>query len=108
MQSGMVDRLRSDFTSAISSDEVTLDSSIAELREKISQQDFLHPLSIYSRAHLRKIDELLGRISKTQLQDDPLEVAVAVESVLELLARLEVTVEQSAASERRIEANRST
>ena len=108
MQGGIVERLRSHFTSAISSDEVTLDSSIARLRETISQPDLLQPLSIYSRAHLRKIDELLGRSSKAQLQDDPLEVAVAVESVLELLARLEVTVEQSAASEKRIEANRST
>ena len=108
MQSGMIQRLRSDFTSAISSDEVTLDASIARLRESISAPDFLTPLSIYSRAHLRKIDDALSRISKVHLRDDPLQVAGAVESILELLGKLESTVEQSAASEKRIESNRVT
>jgi len=108
MQSGMVQQLHSEFTSAISSDEVTLDASIARLRESISAPDFLTPLSIYSRAHLRRIDEALSRIGKAQLRDDPLQVAGAVESILELLGKLESTVEQSAASEKRIESNRVT
>jgi hypothetical protein len=108
MQSGMVGRLRTDFTAAISSDKETLDASITRLRERISEPDFLKPLSIYSRAHLRKIDEVLARISNAQLSDDALQVAAAVESVLDLLGRLETTVEQTAASEKRIESNRTT
>jgi hypothetical protein len=119
MHSDMVERLRSDFRAAISSDKATLDAAMARLREKIAQEDFLKPLSIYSRAHLRKIDDVLARISNAQLSDDALQVAAAVESVLELLGRLETTVEQTAgrlettveqtaAGEKRIDANRST
>ena len=104
----MIERLRSEFATAISSNGIALDPLIAGLREKISDPDFIKPLSIYSRAHLRRIDDVLARIGKAQLQDDPLQVAGAVESVLELLARLETTVQQSAASEKRIEANRSS
>jgi len=109
MQSVTVRRLRSDFTTAISStrNDLTLDPSIAKLREKISEADFLKPFSIYSKAHLRRIDDLLHRISNARLRDNPLQVAVAVESILELFARLEVTVRQSVESDRRIEANRS-
>jgi hypothetical protein len=108
MQNGMIERLRSDFRSAISADYDAVDSAIAGLRDQISASDFVDPLSIYSRAHLRKIDDALARIGRAGLRDDPLQVAIAVESVLELLARLETTVRQSAASARKIEANRVT
>ena len=107
MQNIVVRRLRSDFNAAISSNQndVTLDPSIAKLREKMSGPDFLKPFSIYSKGHLRRIDGLLSRISKAHLKDNPLQVALAVDSILELFARLEITVEQSAASDKRIEAN---
>jgi hypothetical protein len=57
-------KLRSDFTAAISSDQndVTLDPSIVNLRERISAADFLEPFSIYSRGHLRKMDDSLSHI----------------------------------------------
>jgi hypothetical protein len=108
MRSGIVEQLRSDFTTAITADKAVLDVAIGRLREKIAQPDFLKPLSIYSRAHLRKIDDVLARISNAQLSDDALQVAAAVESVLDLLGRLETTVEQTEASDKRIESNRST
>ena len=110
MQNVVVSRLRRDFTAAISSNrnDVTLDPSIAELRQKISGPDFLKPFSIYSRGHLRRIDDVLSRISKAHLRDNPLQVALAVDSILELFARLEITIEQSVASDKRIEANRSS
>ncbi len=110
MLDATVRELRDDFAAAISSIEsdVTLDRSIAELRDKISRPDFLKPFSIYSKGHLRRIDESLCDISTTRLKNDPLQVALAVESVLELFARLGTTVEQSTASDKRIEANRSS
>jgi hypothetical protein len=45
MQNIVVRRLRSDFNAAISSNQndVTLDPSIAKLREKMSGPDFLKP-----------------------------------------------------------------
>ena len=102
--------LRADFTAAISSDqnEVVLDPSIAKLREKISEPSFLGPFSIYSRGHLRRIDYFLCCISAARLRDNPLQVALAVDSILKLFDRLEITVKQTAASERRIEAARSS
>ena len=102
--------LRSDFTAAISSNQndVTLDPSIAKLREKISEPTFLGPFSIYSRGHLRKMDEFLSHISNARLKDDPAEVALAVDSILQLFDKLEITVEQSAASDKRIEVARSS
>jgi len=102
-------KLRSDFTAAISSDQndVTLGPSIAKLKEKICETGFLEPFSIYSRGHLRKMNEFLNHISNDRLKDNPLQVALAVDSVLQLLDRLEITVEQSAASDKRIEAGRS-
>ncbi len=102
--------LRADFTAAISSNEneVVLDPSIAKLREKISEPGFLEPFSIYSRGHLRKVDEFLSHISNARLKDDPAEVALAVDSILQLFDKLEITVEQSAASDKRIEAARSS
>ena len=110
MQNVTVRRLRSDFTTAISStqNDLTLDPSIAKLRKKISEADFLKPFSIYSKGHLRRIDDCLHRISNARLKDDPLQVAVAVESILELFTRLESTVQQSVESDKRIEANRSS
>jgi propanediol dehydratase large subunit len=101
--------LRSEFTAAISSDQndVTLDPSIAKLRQKISETGFLEPFSIYSRGHLRKMNKFLNHISKARLKDNPLQVALAVDSVLQLFDRLEITVKHSAASDKRIEAGRS-
>jgi hypothetical protein len=46
----VLSKLRSDFTSAISSNQndVTLDPSIGGLRQRISEPSFLGPFSIYS------------------------------------------------------------
>jgi hypothetical protein len=87
---------------------VTLDPSIAKLSEKISDPDFLGPFSIYSRGQLRKMNDFLSRISNARLKDDPLQVAMAVDAVLKLFDGLEVTVRQSEAADKRIEARRST
>lgn len=109
MQNVDLTELRSDFTAAISSDQndVTLDPSIAKLRAKISETGFLEPFSIYSRGHLRKMDEFLNDISTARLRDNPLQVALAVDSILQLFNRLQITVKQSAASDKRIDAGRS-
>jgi len=110
MQNVVVTKLRSDFTAAISSDQndVTLDPSIAGLLDKISGADFLEPFSIYSRGHLRKMADFLSHIGNVQPKEDPVRVACAVEEIFKLFGRLEVTVKQTAASERRIEAARSS
>ena len=110
MQNVALAKLRSDFAAAISStqNDVTLDPSIAKLRWKISEQGFIELFSIYSRAQLRKINDLLNQISNVRLKDNPLQVALAVDSVLKLFDELEITVKQSAASEKRIEAGRSS
>ncbi len=109
MQTIALAKLRSEFLAAISSDQndVTLDPAIARLRESISEAAFLEPLSIYSKSQLREMDEALGVISKVRLKDDPLRVALAVDAVLKLLDKLEVSVKQSRASDKRIEAGRS-
>ena len=109
MQAIVITELRSDFIAAISSDQndVTLDPAISKLREKISGVGFLEPFSIYSRSQLREMHDVLSVISKILLKDDPLRVAVAVDAVLKLLDKLEITVEQSRASDKRIEAGRS-
>ena len=109
MQNVVLMELRSEFTAAISSDQndVTLDPSIAKLKEKISETGFLEPFSIYSRGHLRKMNDFLNDISKACLKDNPLQVALAVDSVLQLFDRLDITVRQSAAGDKRIEAGRS-
>jgi len=108
MQSVVLTKLRSDFTAAISSEQndVTLDRSIAKLREKISEPEFLAPFSIYSRGQLREMNDALSQISNARLKDDPFLVALAVDAVLKLFDRLEITVRQSAESEKRIEAAR--
>ncbi len=110
MQNAVVTKLRGDFTAAISSNQndVTLDPSIAKLRERISEADFLEPFSIYSRGQLRKMNGFLSRITCADLKDDPLRVALAVDSVLKLFDGLEITVRQSAASAKRIEAGRTS
>jgi hypothetical protein len=102
--------LRDDFAAAISSAEndVTLDPSIAKLRDKISGTDFLQQFSIYSKGHLRKIDDCLQGISVKRLKNDPLQVALAVESILELFGQLGITVAQSVARHKRMEAKRSS
>jgi hypothetical protein len=109
MQNAVVAKLRSDFTAAISSNQndVTLDPSIANLREKISDPDFLGPFSIYSRGQLRKISDFLAHINSARLKDNPLHVAMAVDAVMKLFDGLEITVRQSAESDKRIEAGRS-
>jgi hypothetical protein len=105
----VVRELRRDFTVAISSEQndMTLDSSIASLRSKISAQPFLGVFSLYSRSHLRKMHEVLRHISVAHLKQNPLQVALAVDSILNLFDALETTVRQSAASDKRIEAGRS-
>jgi len=109
MQNIILGKLRSEFIAAISSDQndVTLDPSIAELRDKISNTGFLEPFSIYSRGQLRVMNDALSVISNVRLKDDPLQVALAVDAILKLFDRLEITVEQSGASQERIEAARS-
>ncbi len=101
--------LRTEFQTAITSDRsaVTLDPSIAELMEKISQTDFIEPFSIYSRSQLRKMHDRLGHISSARLNDNPLKVARAVDAIQQLLDGLEITMKQSAASKASIEAARS-
>jgi len=108
MESVVLTKLRSDFTAAISSDQndVTLDPSIAELREMISEPAYLARFSIYSRGQLREMNDALSEISNAHLKDDPLLVALAVDAVLKLFARLETTVRQATESEKRIEAAR--
>jgi hypothetical protein len=106
----LVRELRSDFTVAISSEQndLTLDPSIALLRKKISEQPFLGAFSLYSRGHLRKMHEVLRHISVARLKQNPLQVALAVDSILKLFVALETTVKQSEASDKRIEAGRSS
>jgi hypothetical protein len=106
----VVRELRSEFTAAISSDknDVTLDPSIAKLREKISDPGFLGPFSIYSRGQLRKINDFLIHINSAGLKGNPLQVAMAVDAVLKLFDGLETTVKQSEAADKRIEARRSS
>jgi hypothetical protein len=110
MQNVVLTKLRRDFTAAISSDQndVTLDPSIASLVAKIVGPDFLEQFSIYSRGHLRKMSDFLSHISNVQLKEDPARVACAVDEILKLFDRLEITVKQTAASEKRIEAGRSS
>jgi hypothetical protein len=109
MQNVVLTKLRRDFTAAISSDQndVTLDPSIAGLLDEISRADFLEQFSIYSRGHLRKMGDCLSHIGNIQLKEDPARVACAVDEILKLFDRLEITVQQTAAGEQRIEAARS-
>ena len=109
MQNVVLTKLRNDFTAAISPDQndVTLDPSIASLLDKLSGTDFLEQFSIYSRGHLRKMGDFLSHISNVQLKEDPVQVACAVDEILKLFDRLEITVQQTAAGEQRIEAARS-
>jgi hypothetical protein len=102
-------KLLQEFHTAISSDQndEVLDPSIERLREKICDPDFLKPFSIYSKAQLLKLREVLGEISNSALKDDPLGVALAVDEALRLFRDLEATVEQSQESQMRIEARRS-
>jgi hypothetical protein len=102
-------KLRSDFIAAISSDrnDLTLDTSVASLIDRISGTEFREAFSIYSRGHLRKLGDLLGEITNVHLKENPLQVAYAVDEVLELFDRLSITVRQTAASEKRIDARSS-
>jgi len=109
MQNIVLAKLRREFIATISSDQnnVTLDPAITELRAKISDPSFIEPFSIYSRGQLREMNDALGVISNSRLKDDPLRVAVAVDEILKLFDKLELTVKQSWASNKRIEAGRS-
>lgn len=109
MQEAVLTKLRRDFDAAITSSRnvATLDPSIAELRERISQEEFVKSFSIYSRGQLRRIDDCLGHISNARLKDDPLDVAMAVDEILQLFDRLEISMRQSEASKEKIEAGRS-
>ena len=51
--------------------------------------------------------DFLSHISNVQLKEDPVQVACAVDEILKLFDRLEITVKQTAANEKRIEAARS-
>jgi hypothetical protein len=53
------------------------------------------------------MNDFLNDISNNRLKDNPLQVALAVDSVLQLFDRLDITVRQSAAADKRIEAGRS-
>jgi hypothetical protein len=110
MQNIALTKLRSDFIAAISSDQndVTLDPSIAELRDRISDAEYIESFSIYSRGQLRELNDALSAISNVRLKDDPFKVALAVDAILKLFDRLETTVKQSGASDKRIEAGRSS
>jgi len=109
MQRVLLAKILSEFQSAISSDQndVVLDPSIERLKRKITEPSFLEPFSIYSRAQLRKLAEVLGGISNAQLKENPLQVALAVDTALQLFGELEGTVRQSLESKMRIEARRS-
>ena len=52
--------------------------------------------------------DFLSHIGNVQLKEDPVQVACAVDEILKLCDRLEITVKQTAASEKRIEAARSS
>ncbi|HEX9869909.1 MAG TPA: hypothetical protein VGC99_15175 [Candidatus Tectomicrobia bacterium] len=108
MESVVLRKLLRDFVAAISSDQndVTLDPSIGKLRERISEPAYLARFSIYSRGQLREMNDALSQINNARLKDDPLLVALAVDAVLKLFDRLEITVRQSAESDKRIEAAR--
>jgi hypothetical protein len=108
MRVDRVRQLRHDFALAISCGETTLDAAVTALRVRIGDSNFLEPFSIYSKGHLRRIDDRLRDISSARLKNDPLRVAMAVEAINDLLDRLATTVEQSAASDKWIEANRSS
>ena len=110
MESDVLANLRSDFTAAISSsqNDVTLDPAIAKLRRQIADPGYLQPFSIYSRGHLRQMDQFLCRINNALLKEDPERVASAVGSILTLFERLEITVKQSDGSAKRIAAARSS
>ena len=56
---------------------------------------------------MRKLGDHLGEITNIHLKENPLQVAYAVDDVLKLLDRLAITVKQTAASEKRIEARSS-
>ena len=92
-------KLRKDFDTAITSTRTeALDPLIAEMRENVSQTDFVESCSIYSRGQLRKMNHWLGRISNARLKENPMEVAIAVGAVRQLLDELEITMRQSAES----------
>ena len=48
----------------------------------------------------------MSHINSAGLKDNPLQVALAVDSILKLFDSLELTVKQSAAADKRIEARR--
>lgn len=101
-------KLLQEFHTAISSeqsDEV-LDPSIERLMEKIRNPVFLKPFSIYSRAQLLKLSDVLGRINTSALKDDPLSVALAVDEALRVFRDLEITIRRSQRIQMRIEARR--
>ena len=109
MQIAVLRNLLRDFRTAISSEQndEMLDASIGRLRGTLADPAFLAPFSIYSRAYLRDMDVLLAQISTARLNDSPLGVACAVDAILKLFERLEVTVKQTAESDKRIQARRS-
>lgn len=101
-------KLLSEFQAAISSDQndVVLDPAIGRLKKKINEPAYLEPFSIYSRAHLRKLDDVLSQISNSGLKANPLRVALAVEAALQVFKELEITVRKSPENHMRVEARR--
>lgn len=106
LQKAALATLRADFVAAINCprEAASLDNSIAALRARISSPCFTEHLSIYSKSHLRRMYGSLGRINAIGLTEDPLEVAVAVSSVLGALNDLGFTMRQSKARAARIDA----
>ena len=104
----MLRTLQTEFTTAITCQRgtVTLDTSIAKIREKLAQPEFIEPFSIYSRSQIRKMDNSLAHIRIARLIDNPAEVADAVRCVLQLFRDLEVSVKRTAASKAWINAHR--
>ena len=70
-----------------------------------SQADLIVELE---KGHLRKMGDFLSHIGNVQLKEDPARVACAVDEILKLFDRLEITVKQTTASKKRIEAARSS
>lgn len=98
--------LRADFAAAITSDraDATLDSSIAALRRKIMDDAFTAPLSIYSKSQLRRMNDSLRGINTACLDNNPLNVAVAVSMVLQQLDNLKITMLHTESGKARIQA----
>lgn len=96
LQKAALTTLRADFVAAInpSCGKASLDDSMAALKARISSASFAEHLSVYSMSQIRRILHSLSRINTTGLAQNPLEVAVAVSSVLKGINDLGFTMRQ--------------